>query len=105
MGQPLMSVRPFQKVYLNLLYSYPRSSSGSISVIIIPDHFSKFHILELIRKLNAENLLENRVFHIFRVPEVVTTAKHVHFKSLFLSLLKNYGTHYDFLPFILRKLM
>lgn len=57
MGQQATSVRVFQKLYLDLLGPYPRSTSGNTGIIIVLDHMSKFHFLEPIRKFTAKVIM------------------------------------------------
>lgn len=103
MGQQTPSVRIFQKLYLDLLGPYPRSSSGNIGIIIVLDHLSKFHFLEPIKKFTSNiivEFLEKRIFHIFGVPESITTDNGVQFKSnLFENFLKSYDVFHNFTAF------
>lgn len=57
MGQPTISVRPFQRLYLDLSGPYTRSSSVDIAVITVINPFSKFHFLEPIRNLYTQNIV------------------------------------------------
>lgn len=100
MGVQNSSVRIFQRLYLDLLGPYPRSNSSNIGVIVVLDHFSKFHFLEPIKKFTANiiiDFIEKRVFHIFGVPEFITTDNGVQFKSnVFRKLLDSYGIFHNF---------
>lgn len=66
-GQPIISVRPFQTLYLDLLGSFRRSSSG----ILVLSSFSiicwNITFLDLSRSLMPiiQLFLDKRVFHIF----------------------------------------
>lgn len=53
MSIPMTSDRPFQKLYIEILGPYPRSKKGNIGLLIIVDHFSKFHFLQPLRKFTA----------------------------------------------------
>lgn len=99
MGLPSTSVRVFQRLYLDLLGPYPRSSSGNIGIVIVLDHLSKFHFLEPIKKFTANiivEFLEKRIFHIFGVPESITTDNGVQFKSnVFKNFLNSYNVFHN----------
>jgi len=43
MGQQSISVRPFQKLYVDFLGPYPRSKKGNIGLLIVLVHFSRYH--------------------------------------------------------------
>lgn len=58
MGQQQVSVRVFQKLYIDLLGPYPRSSLGNVGIIIVLDHMSKFHFLEPIKKFTTNVIVE-----------------------------------------------
>lgn len=63
MDQPI-SVRPFLKLYLDLLGLFP--ANGDIIIVLV--HLSKFHFLESIKQLNAQNILsflKKRAFRFF----------------------------------------
>jgi len=95
MGDPVTSERIFQHLFLDLIGPYPRSTSGQTGVIVVLDHKSKFTFLEPIRRFTAAPIiefLENRIFHTFGVPEVITTDNGVQFRAnVFKNLLDTYG--------------
>lgn len=78
------SVRPFQKLYMDLLEPYPRSSKGNTGMCIVVDYLSKFPILKTLRKFSSRSIidfLEDYVFTIFGIPEVVVTDNGPQFRS------------------------
>lgn len=58
MGKQSISCRPFQKLYIDLLGPYPRSKKGNIGLLIVLDHFSKFHWLCPLRKFTSAKIRE-----------------------------------------------
>lgn len=98
MGAQSKSSRPFQKLYMDLLGPYPRSTRGNIGLFIVVDNLSKFPLLKPLRKSSASNIvdyLENNVFTVFGVPETIVTDNGPQFRSVvFRNLLSRYGiTH------------
>lgn len=95
MGRPMMSERPFQKLFLDILGPYPRSKNGNIGLLIIVDHLSKFMFLHPLKKFTSKNIcdyLRNYIFSIFGVPESVLTDNGSQFKAgLFESFLTKFG--------------
>lgn len=98
MGKQLTSVRPFQRLYIDILGPYPRSKSGFIGLLIVLDHLTKYHWLCPLRKFTAsviETFLEQQIFHAYGVPEVIVSDNGSQFKSNdFNAFLTKYGiTH------------
>ena len=98
MGKPMVSERPFQKLYMDLLGPYPRSKSGNIGILIIVDHNTKFHFLHPLKKFTSSRIcdyLENYLFYTFGVPEVILTDNGSQFRSAsFEAFLTRFGvTH------------
>lgn len=85
MGKQAVSIRSFQRLYiLDILGPYPRSKSGSIGLLIVLDHLTKFHWLCPLCKFNATSIkefLEKQLFHIYGVPEIITSDNGSQFKS------------------------
>lgn len=72
MGNQSVSIRPFQRLYIDLLGPYPRSKSGYIGLLIVLDHFSKYHWLCPLRKFTSKSIqdfLQQQIFHLYGVPE------------------------------------
>ncbi|CAD7089964.1 unnamed protein product [Hermetia illucens] len=95
MGKALISDRVFQRLYIDLIGPYPRSRGGNIGAIVVLDSLSKFSFVEPIKRFTANVLteyLEKRIFHVFGIPESITSDNGVQFKSVaFNDLLNQYG--------------
>jgi len=98
MGQQSISVRPFQKLYVDILGPYPRSKKGNIGLLIVLDHFSRYHWLCPLRKFTTSlinEFLSQRIFPEFGVPEVIVSDNGVQFKANeFEALLTKLGTRH-----------
>lgn len=84
MGKQIISERPFQRLYVDLLGPYPRSKSGHTGLLIVLDHLSKFHWLHPLRKFTSTTIrefLEKNIFHVYGVPEVVVSDNGSQFKA------------------------
>lgn len=98
MGNPTTSIRPFQRLYIDILGPYPRSKSGFIGLLIVLDHLTKFHWVCPLRKFTSsliKDFLEKQIFHVYGVPEVVVSDNGSQFKANdFNAFLTQYGiTH------------
>lgn len=95
MGKQVQVERPWQRLYIDMLGPYPRSTSGNTTILIILDQYSKFVLLKPLRKSSAVDIvrfLECDVFHVFGVPESVWSDNGVQFLSKeFRSLTERYG--------------
>ncbi|XP_059222061.1 uncharacterized protein K02A2.6-like [Stomoxys calcitrans] len=95
MGNPTVTIRPFQRLYIDLLGPYPRSRSGNISFLIVLDHLTKFHWLCQLKSFTSKNIiryLESNVFHIYGVPEIVVSDNGTQFRANdFNKFLTSYG--------------
>lgn len=100
MGKQLTSIRPFQRLYIDLLGPYPRSKSGFIGLLIVLDHFSKFHWICPLRKFTSnviQDFLEKQIFHVYGVPEVILSDNGSQFKSNeFNAFLTSYGVSHTY---------
>lgn len=97
-GKRVEVERPWQRIYIDLLGPYPRSTAGNTSILIVLDQYSKFVLLKPLRKASAVEIvryLEREVFHMFGVPESVWSDNGVQFVSReFKGLIEQYGvTH------------
>lgn len=84
MGKQTVSVRPFQRLYVDFLGPYPRSKSGHIGLLIVLDHLSKFHWLHPVKKFTSviiKEFLEKQIFHCYGVPEVIVSDNGSQFKA------------------------
>lgn len=98
MGNMATSNRPFQRIYVDLLGPYPRSKKGFIGLLIVLDHFSKYHWLCPLKKFTSSliiQFLEQQIFHHFGVPESIISDNGSQFKSNdFNAFLTQYGIHH-----------
>lgn len=62
-GDPVVTERPFQKIYIDFMGKYPRSKSGNCYIFI--DHFTKFTFLKAMREASTSNVIEFLVQEIF----------------------------------------
>lgn len=87
--------RPWQRVYVDLLGPYPRSTKGKTLIFIILDHFTKFVILKTLSKATATNIvncLKEELFFVHGVPEIIHSDNGGQFKSKeYNDLLKEFG--------------
>lgn len=84
LGQPTMTQRLFQKMYIDFLGPYPRSISGHIGIFVVLDHFSKYPFLKPVKKLSADVIckyLEEDIFFSFGVPETIVSDNRVQFRT------------------------
>lgn len=73
---PVVTTRPFQRLYVDILGPYPRSKQGHIGLLIILDHLTKFHWLFPLRKFTSssiQDILQKHIFHVYGVPEVLVS--------------------------------
>lgn len=95
MGKQTIVDQPWQRLYIDLLGPYPRSKYGNTFAIIVLDQFSKFVLLKAIRNATALEIVryvEKEVFHLFGVPESITSDNGGQFRSNeFENLLTRYG--------------
>lgn len=84
MGKLVVTNRPFQRLYVDLLGPYPRSKQGHIGILIVLDHMTKFHWLFPLRKFSScaiqDNLLKH-IFHVFGVPEIILSDNGSQFRA------------------------
>lgn len=74
MGQQRFVDTPWERIYTDLLGPYPRSKAGNTHLLIVLDQFTKFVLLQPLRKADSISIvsfLEKSVFHMFGVPESV----------------------------------
>lgn len=94
MGDAIITERPWQHIYTDLLGPYPRSKSGNSHILIV-DQFSKYVLLKPLRKAITKpinSFLEKEVFHIFGVPESLMSDNGAQFISKEMKeMLDQYG--------------
>lgn len=95
MGKQISTERPFQFVYTDLLGPYPRSKLGHTNILVVLDKFSKFVLLQPLRKASAKEVvefIEQRVVQMFGAPEVLYSDNGVQYKSKeFAAMVQRYG--------------
>lgn len=95
MATAYVADRPFQKIFVDLLGPYPRSSNNKTVILVVLDQLTKFVLLKTFPKANASKIidyLKNEIFHVYGVAEVVHTDNGSQFVSReFQSLLSEFG--------------
>lgn len=90
--------RPFQKIYMDLLGPYPRSSNQKTTILIILDQLTKYVILKTLTKATATkvaSILREEIFDVYGVPETVFTDNGVQFVGKEMkALLKEFGINH-----------
>lgn len=84
MGAQIVTFRPFQRLYVDILGPYPRSKQGHIGILIVLDHMSKFHWLCPLKKFTAsiiQKYLLEHIFHVYGVPETLVSDNGSQFKA------------------------
>jgi len=91
----VVTLRPFQKIYIDFLGKYPRSRGENSYVFIVVDHFSKFTLLKGMREAPSAGVirfLRQEVFNKFGVPVLLHSDNGKQFVSKqFLEFLTEYG--------------
>lgn len=95
MGQQKQVSYPWQVISVDVWGPLPRSTRGFSYLLAVSDYFSKFILLHPMRQSNAKNIarfIEDDVFMMFGVPQVVTCDNGKQFTSKeFQSLCEKYG--------------
>lgn len=84
MGQYKNISFPFQLISVDLLGPFPRSSKGNQHLLVVTDWFTKFVLVQPLVKATAKavvKFMENQVFLIFGVPQIVLCDNGVQFVS------------------------
>lgn len=84
MGKQVITTRPFQRLYLDLIGPYPRSKTGNIGILIVLDHLTKYHWLEPLKKFTStliKDFLEKRIFPAYGVPEYIVSDNGSQFRA------------------------
>lgn len=95
MGSTDFAIRPWQRIYIDFIGPYPRSSSGKTFIFIILDQLTKFVVLKALPKATAGNIikvLREEIFNVFGVPEKIKSDNGSQFVSKeFGEFLNEYG--------------
>ncbi|XP_065368079.1 uncharacterized protein LOC135960632 [Calliphora vicina] len=84
MGKQTITIRPFQRLYIDLLGPYPRSKKGNIGILIVLDHLSKFQWLQPLKKFTSSSIkdfLETQIFHVYGIPETIVSDNGSQFRA------------------------
>lgn len=84
MGRGVISERPFQRLFVDIIGPYPRSKSGNIGILIVLDHLSKFHWLCPLNKFSSsaiQSFLLKNIFHVYGVPETLVSDNGSQFRA------------------------
>lgn len=95
MGQPKKVRYPFQCISVDLMGPFPRSPKGNTGLIVVCDWVTKFVLVKPVSKATARAIvqyLENDVFLLFGVPQILMTDNGAQFQS---SLFKNLMNQYE----------
>lgn len=98
MGKQKLATQPWQIVAVDFVGPYPRAKrTGNTCLLVITDIFTKFVIIQPLKEAKAKQLtffMENMVFLLFGVPEIVLSDNGAQFISKeFRSLLEKYGVN------------
>lgn len=95
MGAPKKAKRPWQLISTDFLGPFVRSKSGNTMLLVVIDWFSKFILLQPMRKATSKStikFLENNVFCVFGSPERLVSDNGSQFRSHeFKSFLEGYS--------------
>ena len=75
---------PFQLISIDLMGPLPRSLKGNTSILVVSDWFTKFSLLLPMRDAKVSKIIEfieNTVFLIFGVPQIIICDNGAQFKS------------------------
>ena len=85
---------PFQLISLDIMGPFPRSRKGNTQLLVVCDWFTKFVLVQPLAKATAGSVikfLENQVFLLFGVPQIIMCDNDSQFTSKeFKDLLKEY---------------
>ncbi|RYA68197.1 hypothetical protein DD592_26915 [Enterobacter cloacae complex sp. 2DZ2F20B] len=79
-----MSTFPWQLISIDILGPLPRSMQGHCYILMVCDWFSKFILLHPLRKANSKSIIkfvEENVFLMFGVPQIITCDNGTQFVS------------------------
>lgn len=95
MGKAMVTERPFQRIYMDLLGPYPRTKLGNCMVFVAIDHFTKYIFLKPLKRATSGliiKFLEESIFHQFGVPQFIHSDNGKQFVSTLMSdFLNAYG--------------
>lgn len=75
---------PFQAISLDFMGPFPRSKKGNTQLLVVTDWFTKFVLVQPVPKATSKNVikfLEQQVFLLFGVPQIIMCDNGVQFTS------------------------
>lgn len=84
MGKQKLASMPWQTISVDFVGPFPRSKAGNSVLLVVTDLFSKFVIIQPLRDAKTTPLitfLENMIFLLFGVPEILISDNGVQFKA------------------------
>lgn len=98
MGKQKLTTQPWQIIAVDFVGPFPRAKkTGHTCLLVITDIFTKFVIIQPLKEAKSKQLtffMENMVFLLFGVPEVVLSDNGTQFVSKeFKNLLEKYGVN------------
>mgnify|MGYP005981860971 CR=1 FL=1 len=84
MGSSKKATFPWQLISIDILGPLPRSMQGHCYILMVCDWFSKFILLHPLRKANSKSIIkfvEENVFLMFGVPQIITCDNGTQFVS------------------------
>lgn len=98
MGRQKLTSLPWQVVSVDFVGPFPRSKNGNTMLLVVTDWFSKFVVIQPLREAKTGPMiafLENMIFLLFGVPEIIISDNGVQFKSKeFERFLKRYHVNH-----------
>lgn len=103
MGKQKLATQPWQIIAIDYVGPFPRAKgSGNTCLLVITDIFSKFVIIQPLKEAKAKQLtffMENMIFLLFGVPEILLSDNGAQFTSKeFKNLLQKYGVNHWLTP-------
>lgn len=102
MGGPIIAKNCWEIISMDIFGPLPKSKSGNMYIFVVTDTFSKFNLFFPIRRANASTLskiIEEKVFLLYGVPQLIRCDNGVQFKSKeFSNLTNKYGVRILFNP-------
>ena len=97
-GREKVCHRPWEMISIDFLGPYPRSKLGNAYALVITDYFSKFTLIQVMRKATTAaviQFLENNVFLLFGVPSILISDNGPQFVArAFKSFLEKYNVEH-----------
>lgn len=98
MGRQKLASLPWQVVSVDFAGPFPRSKNGNTMLLVVTDWFSKFVVIQPMKEAKTGPMiafLENMIFLLFGVPEIIISDNGVQFKSKeFERFLKKYHVNH-----------